>query len=143
MKITCSVKIFNEAISIAERNTSKNQSLPILQSIFIKADEKENILSIRATNLENALEIFIPAKIDQGGSIAVSGKILNSFLSHINDKTITLQNKQNNLFIKTSQIETTLRGYEQEDFPLFPSIESLCSFIFTAWISGSRDSSTY
>ena len=128
MKITCSVKIFNEAIGIAERNTSKNQSLPILQSIFIKADEKENILSIRATNLENALEIFIPAKIDQGGSIAVSGKILNSFLSHINDKTITLQNKQNNLFIKTSQIETTLRGYEQEDFPLFPSIESLFSF---------------
>lgn len=126
MKITCSTKIFKEAIGIAERNTAKNQSLPILQSIFIEA--KGNILLIRSTNLENALEVSIPTKIEQEGNIAVSGKILNSFLSHIMDEHITLQNKQNNLFIKTSQTETTLLGYAQEDFPLFPSIESLFSF---------------
>ena len=126
MKVTCVAKLFKEAIIIAERNTSKNQSLQILQSIFIEA--KGSSLSIRATNLENAIEVFLPAKIEQVGSIAVSGKILNSFLSHIIDDYITLQNKQNNLFIKTSQTETTLRGYIQDDFPLFPSIESLFSF---------------
>lgn len=129
MKITCVAKLFKEAVIIAERNTSKNQSLPILQSIYIEA--KGSILFIRATNLENALEISLPAKIDQGGSIAISGKILNSFLSHIEDDYITLQNKQNNLFIKTSKTETTLQGYTQEDFPLFPSIESLFSFILS------------
>ena len=130
MKVVCEAKIFKEAIGIAEHNTSKNQSLPILQSIYLEA--KGNILFIRATNLENALEISLPAKVDHHGSIAVSGKILNSFLSHIHDSHVTLQNKQNNLFIKTSQTETTLRGYAQEDFPLFPSIESLFSFILSS-----------
>ena len=91
MKVVCEAKIFKEAIVIAERNTSKNKSLPILQSIYIET--KGSILFIRATNLENALEISLPAKIDQNGSIAVSGKILNSFLSNIHDDYITLQNK--------------------------------------------------
>jgi len=126
MKITCIEKSLKEAINIAERNTSKNKSLPILQSILLSG--KSNELIIRATNLETAIEIKIHAKVENSGTFVVSGKILSSFLSYTDNETITIEEKSNNLFIKTKQTHTTIRCFQNNEFPLFPSIESLFSF---------------
>ena len=126
MKLTCVGKYLKDAIVVAERNTSKNQTLPVLNSVFLEA--KNNDLTIRATNLETAVEIKIPCKVELAGITVISGKILSAFLSQISDETIQLQNQKNNLFIKTKKTQTTLRGYGADDFPLFPSIESIFSF---------------
>lgn len=122
MKLQCISNNLKEGVIIAERSTAKNQTLPVLNSVFIDA-EKDSI-KLKATNLETAIEIIISGKILESGSIVVPAKVLNSFLSNINEDQITLQTNKNNLFIKTNSIETTIQGYPKEDFPIFPKIDS-------------------
>ncbi len=125
MKITCVSKYLKEAVLIADRNTSKNQTLQILNSLLLQT--KNNELIIRSTNLETAIEITIPCKVEVQGTMVISGKVLSGFLSHISDENILLQNQKNNLFIKTKSTQTTLRGFSSEDFPLFPTVDQIFS----------------
>lgn len=123
MKIQCLNKNLKSAVSIAERNVSKNQTLPILGSVFLDA-EKDRI-KIKATNLETAIEIVLSGKIHESGSVVIPAKTLSMFLSNISDDQITLQSQKNNLFVKTNNIETLIRGYPLDDFPIFPKIDTL------------------
>ena len=129
MKIICDTKVFKEAVSIAERNTSKNQTLQILGSLLISSD-KQNKVKIKSTNLETAVEITIPAKVEKEGSLVVLAKNLNSFVSNILDESLVIQNQNNNIFIKTKSTETVLKGLNPEDFPLFPKIGEITPVLF-------------
>lgn len=122
MKLQCISNNLKDGVIVAERSTTKNQTLPVLNSVFIDA-EKDSI-KLKATNLETAVEITVSGKILESGSVVVPAKVLNSFLSNVNEDQITLQSNKNNLFIKTNSIETTIQGYPKEDFPIFPKIDS-------------------
>lgn len=126
MKVSCLTQYLKEAVNVAERNTSKNQTLQILSSLFLEAEG--NKIKLRATNLENAIEFFIPAKVEETGVVVIPAKTVNSFLSNVADDKITIQSQKNNLFIKTARTETLIRGYNHEDFPIFPKVEVLSSF---------------
>ncbi|MEK7559733.1 MAG: DNA polymerase III subunit beta [Patescibacteria group bacterium] len=119
MKVICNTKVLKEAVMIAERNTSKNQTLQVLSCLFIEASE-QNKLKIKSTNLEIAVEINIPAKIESIGSIVLPAKNLSMFISNISEENIAIQNQNNNIFIKTQNTKTVLKGLNPEDFPLFP-----------------------
>ncbi|KKT29722.1 DNA polymerase III subunit beta [Candidatus Giovannonibacteria bacterium RIFCSPLOWO2_12_FULL_44_25] len=130
MKLQCIINNLRNGIVIAERSAAKNQTLPILNSVFI--DAEKDVIKLKSTNLETALEIIIPGKIIESGSIVVPAKILSSFLSNINDDQIMLQTNRNNLFIKANNIETTIQGYPKEDFPIFPQMNSQENFTMQA-----------
>lgn len=124
MKIICNTKILKDAVSSAERNTSKNQTLQILASLLLEASS-QNKLKIKATNLETAIEITIPAKVEKEGLLVLPAKNINMFVSNIHDENLTIQNQNNNVFIKTKTTETVLKGLNSEDFPLFPKTGDL------------------
>jgi len=130
MKIQCLNKNLKDVVVIAERNTSKNQTLPILNSILLEANKDK--IKIRATNLETAIEINVFGKIQETGILTIPAKTISSFLVNIGDDQIILQTQKNNLFIKTNTIETTIRGYPPEDFPIFPKLESPETFTLTS-----------
>ncbi len=122
MKFICLTRIIKEVVNIAERNTAKNQTLPVLNSILLIAEN--NKIKIRATNLETAIEVYIPCKVESVGSVVVPAKSISSFLSNITDEQVTFQDQKGNLLVKTSKTQTIIKGYQSEDFPLFPKIES-------------------
>src|SRR3989344_3870283 len=86
MKLQCIKEKIRDAVSVAERVTNKNLSLPVLGSVILSADK--NYLKITATNLDLGVEIKIPAKIEKTGVVAVPGTILGHFLSNITDETV-------------------------------------------------------
>lgn len=129
MKVICNTKVLKEAVMIAERNTSKNQTLQVLSCLFIEASE-QNKLKIKSTNLEIAVEINIPAKIESIGSIVLPAKNLSMFISNISEENIAIQNQNNNIFIKTKSTQTVLKGLNTEDFPLFPKIGEITPVLF-------------
>lgn len=129
MKIICNTKILKEAVFAAERNTSKNQTLQILGSLLLETNI-QNKLKIKATNLELAIEITIPAKVETQGSVVMPAKNLNMFISNILEESLIIQNQNNNVFIKTQNTETVLKGLNSEDFPLFPKTGEVNSVIF-------------
>jgi len=121
MKIQCLNQNIKDAVLISERSSSKNQTLPILNSLFLGV-EKDKI-KIRATNLETAIEMQISGKINESGSVVIPAKTFGLFLSNLNDEQITLESQKNNLLVKTKTANTVIRGFAPEDFPIFPKIE--------------------
>ncbi len=137
MKTICLKKHLKEAVSLAEKITSKNLNLPILSSILISS--KNNNLKLIATNLEMGIEIDIPSKTEEEGEVAIPANIINSFLSNFNkDDNINLETVNNNLVISTPNTSTLIKSYPIDDFPSLPKIKekNIFSLPINDFISG-------
>ena len=121
MKLECEIEKLKNAITQAERITGKNLTLPVLNSILLNASGKS--LKIRATNLSLGIEIEIPAKIEKEGVIAVSGSVLVGIFSNIlQNENVFLEEKDQNLLIKTKKSQIKLKSQPNEDFPTIPKV---------------------
>jgi len=149
MKIECIRERLAEAVSKAEKITSKNASLPILKCILLKATKEG--LFINATNLDIGIEIKIPAKVEIEGSVAIPGSTLNSFLSSISsEKTVTMDLKDGNLIVSTPKTNTVIKIFPNDEYPIIPlvdtekglrmSAESFVSGVKSVWYSSATSS---
>lgn len=121
MKIECLKEKLTAAVSNAQRITGKNLTLPVLSCILLEA--KDNNLKIKATNLDLGIEITIPVKVEEEGSVAVPGAILSSFISNLQDeKSIKLEVQDQNLFVGTQFNSTLIKALPTEDFPTIPVV---------------------
>ena len=128
MNVDCVKDKFHKAIILSERHISHESYNPILQGISIEA--KNNLLNIRATNLDTGFEIFIPAAVKNPGNIVIPAKSFSSLLSTLNGEKIKLEGKQNTLFITTDSTSTTIKGYSADEFPPFPKLAGIKSIEF-------------
>ncbi|OHA58896.1 MAG: DNA polymerase III subunit beta [Candidatus Vogelbacteria bacterium RIFOXYD1_FULL_44_32] len=123
MKIECLKNKLQKAVSLVERATSHNLSLPALKNIIFKA-EGSNLI-IKATNLEIGVEINLPVKVIKDGIVACNPAILSSFLTNIKDEDkITAELENGNLIITTQSNSTLIKSEDYEDFPIIPKINS-------------------
>jgi len=91
MKIVCLQENIKEALFILERISSKNQELPILNSILLKTEN--GLLKGIATDLEFGIEVEIPAKVEKQGEIVVPVKLLSQFIGNLPNIKIKLEKK--------------------------------------------------
>ena len=82
MKVECVKLNLKNALLSAERFTGKQLSLPILRYVLFIASE--NVLKLRATNLDIGIEIEIPATITHEGTTVIKGDILATVCNNIN-----------------------------------------------------------
>ncbi len=122
MKIECVKEKLHIAVSKAEKIVGKNINLPVLSCLLFET--KGNNLIIRSTNLDLGLEVTIPVKVEEGGTVAIPANIISSFLNNINeDKNIILETIDNTLKISTPTSEANIKTLLPEDFPTVPKIE--------------------
>lgn len=121
MKVECEIDKIKNGILLAEKITGKNLTLPVLSSILLEATNKS--LKLKAMNLSLGIEIEIPAKILEEGTLAISGNSLASVFSNIIQKeNIILEGEEGNLLIKTKKNKIKLKGMPYEDFPTIPVV---------------------
>ena len=89
MKITCEKENLIKALSITEKITGTNPTLPILNCVLLIA--KNNILTIRSTNLELGIESYLPIKSEKDGVIAVPGHIFYNTIQNTQDSSIAIE----------------------------------------------------
>lgn len=124
MKIECSAEKLKTALSLAERITGKNSSLPVLASVLVVADGSH--VTFRATNLSLGVEVSIPAKITSPGIMAVRGDVLNTILSTMAPSLdVTLEADKDNLAVKTKRNKILLKSNPHEDFPTLPGVDGI------------------
>lgn len=129
MNIECIKEKLSKVISKVEKVTSKNVTLPILSCILLEAEN--STLTVRATNLDLGIEIKLPVKVIKPGKTAVSGVILNNFISNLpNEKNITLEVIDGNLKVKTEHSQAVIKAFPVDDFPSIPKIEGQTTFTF-------------
>ncbi|MBD3359432.1 MAG: DNA polymerase III subunit beta [Candidatus Buchananbacteria bacterium] len=120
MKITCTQENLNQGLNIVSHIASKNTSLPILNNVLIKAEK--GILNLTTTNLEIGINCQIRGKIEKDGSYTVHSKLINDYVNLLPNQKVLLEQKDDNLEIKTEQQETKIKGNSPEEFPLIPQV---------------------
>ena len=88
---------------------------------FDKQDYKAFLFRI---GLAFGIEIEIQAKVEKEGIVAVSGSVLMGIFANIFQKeTVSLEEKDGNLLIKTKKSQIKLKCQPNEDFPTIPQVE--------------------
>lgn len=114
------------AVSTAARFVERRPNLPVLAGILITADGNRIIL--RATNLECGVEITIPAKVAEDGTVAVPGGVLSGFLANARGKVVFAELKGELLRLETERAQASIKTIPHQDFPVLPRVAASNSF---------------
>ena len=150
MKLSCTQENLNKGLGIVSHIANKNNNLPILNNVHIKANK--NGLILTTTDLEIGIKVFVRAKVDEEGEFTVGAKLLNDFIALLPRENIDLELEDNAILIKSQRQKTSVKGVDAEDFPLIPDIEkeneveinvlefkrALSQLIFAASLDSSR-----
>lgn len=122
MKLICSQADLERAINIVSKAITPNTTLPVLNNILLKAEG--NSLFFAATNLEVAIQYFIPAEVKNEGSITIPAKLIGAYISLLKDDKVELVlSEGDTLQIKSVTSQTKIKGINANEFPTIPKIE--------------------
>lgn len=121
MKLNCNKNELYKLVSLAERSTSKNPTLPTLSSILLRTGK--NLLSVLGTNLEVGFEGSLPARVEKDGEVLPPVKMLISTLYSIPDDEITLESQGGNLKITSKTSTSKIKCLSVDEFPVIPKIK--------------------
>lgn len=123
MKIEINKNNLLKALTKADKITGKNVSLAVLQCVVIKT--LENQIEVSATNLELGIKVYVPAKIEKAGEVAISSSLLVSYLSNLTQEDkLVLEHSEQTLKVIGTKSETQINTFTTADFPSIPTIES-------------------
>ena len=120
MKITILKNKFSKGLSVVEKITGRNFTLPILENVSI--DSEDSTIKLSTTDLEVGISYWIMAKIEEKGKITIPVKPLSNFVSLINEEQINMETKENTLFLKGESYKTQIKGLSADDFPIIPEV---------------------
>jgi DNA polymerase III subunit beta len=104
----------------------KNVNLPILNNVLIEAMDAN--IRLIATNLEIGVVARIRGKIEEEGSFTVDSKIIADYVSLLPNKKVEIEQKGNELLVKSDNYKTKIIGQSAEDYPLIPSVDRQSSY---------------
>ncbi len=122
MKITCEKDNLIKALSITEKITNTNPTLPVLSCVLLIV--KNNTLIIRSTNIELGIEVFVNIKSQEDGIVAVPASIFYNTIQNTYDSEINIETQKETLVITTKHSKTILNTQLYDDFPSLPIIKS-------------------
>ncbi|KKP59042.1 MAG: polymerase III subunit beta protein [Candidatus Moranbacteria bacterium GW2011_GWF2_34_56] len=127
MKLVCTQENFKKAISIVDKITAKQITLPILKNILIET--KDGRLFFSATNLEIGIIIKIGAKIEREGKIAIPSKLISEFISNLpQEENIEIELNGQILNINCGKYKAKINCLDSEDFPIIPERKGVYQF---------------
>ncbi len=131
MKIEAIKEKLDEAFGKADKIAGKNASLPVLSGFYL--DARDNLLVIKATNLDLGISVSLPVKVTEPGIAVVPAHTLSSLISSlISDRNVTLDTKNQILEVKTKTTKTNIKTLPSEEFPIIPDIGNDNSFSMPA-----------
>lgn len=117
MKIVCLQENLQKALFLINRIISQKTQLPILSNVLLSA--RKNSLSLLATDLELAIRIEVPAKIEREGEVAIPAKIFLDLISILSPEKIEMEVRETTLNLKTKNQRATFSGMPAAEFPPF------------------------
>jgi DNA polymerase-3 subunit beta len=125
-----------KGLSIVEKITGRNLTLPILNNVLISTEE--NSLKISTTDLELGISYWGLAKIEEKGEITIPVRTLSGFISLLGEEKITIESKEKTLYLKGENYKTQIKGLDAKDFPIIPEVvsESWIEFNAIAFCKG-------
>lgn len=125
-KLKATVKTWKllEAVKIAENFAEKKKlGKEYLKGIFIEADEKKNVLILRASDSEKSVRIEIAGEISGGGKALVPCKIFKDLVKGISSNDVTIAVEKDKIIVQTNDSKGEISLITGDPFPDFESIK--------------------
>lgn len=106
--------------AIVGRLATTRATLPILQNIYLSVGK--GCLTMKATDLEQTLEVKIKGQSNSDGELTVPSRVLVDYLQNITDDEVTLMAEDTTLKLESKHHHTKIKGQAAEDYPTMPKI---------------------
>ena len=128
MKCTCSKLDLRDAISAVSKALPAKAQTPILNGIYISAEN--NTLVIQATDFSLGIIAKIPAEIEVEGAVVLPGKFAGEVISKFPGALATISNEEDNskVNVKSGSGEYSFYTMNAEEFPKIQTQEFQNSF---------------
>ncbi|KKP30740.1 MAG: polymerase III subunit beta protein [Parcubacteria group bacterium GW2011_GWA2_31_28] len=123
MKIITLKTNLQKILNIIQKIIIKNPKLQILENILIEVENKK--IKISATNLELGLNILLNGKIEGDGKVCVPLNLISNIINNSKDERIELNVENLNLIIKSDNYKAIIKGYDYNDFPIIPNLNTI------------------
>ncbi len=110
-----------KALELLTKISTKHVTLPVLQCALITVTEKEIVF--KATNLELSIEVIVPGRINEIGTIAIPASTFLQSIQYINESEVTLRVEENVLLIESKQTNTSIKSISADEFPNIHTLE--------------------
>jgi len=124
MALNCTISrnYFLEALNNLQNLTNKKGTLAILSNVLIESTN--NGLILTGTDLEVGLRLFVPAEIQDEGSLTLPAKKIFEIVRESGSETITIEETDNSwVLIRAGLSKYNLAGMASDEFPEFPEYE--------------------
>ena len=115
MKVELLAENIQPHLSTLSKNLATSTQLPILANILLKAADSSFVL--QATDLELGIEVRVPAKIVEDGTITVPGREFIEAVSALPQDKVTLSLEGSTLEISVRKTKVKLETVPSDDFP--------------------------
>jgi DNA polymerase-3 subunit beta len=141
MNISCKTEDLKKIFSIAEKCTSKNTNLDILQYIKMYSDKSK--LYIQATDLSSGISLSIDCVNKEDDSAVFDAKPISQFLGFITDENITITSQETLLVFTSGKQKISIKTFNKEDYPNIPKLEGVFQTISSELLLQGLESVAY
>lgn len=120
MKVIVTQQHLTHGLSMVSRAVSPRSTLPVLANVLVATDEGR--LRLSATNLEMGITCWIPAQIQEEGSITVPARTLVDLVSTFPPENVqlTLDTRTQTINLVCNSSVHDIKGIDAQDFPPIP-----------------------
>jgi DNA polymerase-3 subunit beta len=120
MKVTVTQQHLAHGLSIVSREVSPRSTLPVLSNVLLATDEGR--LRLSATNLELGITCWIPAKIEEEGSITIPARTIVDLVGTFppDNVVLALDERTQTLNLVCNASVHDIKGIDAQDFPPMP-----------------------
>jgi len=124
MIIVLDKKEFTDAVTTVSRfSERRSATLPALSGIALIANSEG--ISLRATNLETAIQLMVAGSVSKEGGVALPAQTLRDITSSFSGGgTCKLEHSGETVTITSGQAKSTIKTLPFDDFPTLPTPEA-------------------
>ena len=120
MRASCLQENLSRGLGIVGRAVATRSTLPVTSHILVATDGGR--LRLAATNLEIAITVWVGAKVEAEGAVAVPAQVLTQFVNSLPPDRIDLSISGRVLQVKCARFEARINGLDPDDFPPIPTV---------------------
>jgi DNA polymerase-3 subunit beta len=109
------------ALELITKISTKHVTLPVLQCVLVTVTEDKIVC--KATNLELSIEVVVPGRIQEVGTIAIPAATLLQSIQYITQSDVTLRTEDGVLLIESKQTNTSIKSIPADEFPNIHHLE--------------------
>ncbi len=115
MKINILTTNLQTKLSFINHAISQKSQIPILLNVLLETYDGK--LKVSSTDLEIGIEVYIPANIEEEGSVTIPAKTFIELINSISEESITLETKDETLKVISKRTRSVFQTTKSDEFP--------------------------